>query len=86
MKHHLRRPTVPPHCTSATVLIAFGIVLASHCITCNHTVVFDIDCMVTLGQEETWHWETLEFSKVSAPCLYASAALYLTHQNVVKVV
>jgi len=38
---------------SATVPSAFGIVLASHRITCNHTVVFDVDCMVTMGQEGT---------------------------------
>jgi len=39
--------------TSATVPSAFGIVLASHRITCNHTVVFSVGCMVTMGQEGT---------------------------------
>ena len=36
--------------TSATKPSALGIVLASHGITYNHTVVFAVDCKLTMGQ------------------------------------
>ncbi len=35
---------------SATLRSTLGIVLSSHRITCNHTVVFNVDLVVTVGQ------------------------------------